>query len=122
MRYCFRNAMTLEMGYPGRRRRGRWRAGEKTPLQSPSQINVFLGKNFDNVAKVGGEDFGLDVFEPQFQTSYGDWQTAMAVGTGYEVRLTLTDTTYAKDIFYFCHVHNAMSGRVKVVLERRPQK
>ena len=77
--------------------------------------NVFLGKNFDNVAKVGGEDFGLDVFEPQFQTSYGDWQTAMAVGTGYEVRLTLTDTTYAKDIFYFCHVHNAMSGRVKVV-------
>ena len=40
-----------------------------------------------------------------------DWE---GLGT-FEVKLTITDTTYTEDLFYFCHIHAGMSGRIKVV-------
>ena len=73
---------------------------------------VFLGTTFDNTATppAGGADFGLDVYEPLFQGDYVDWQTQK-----FEMQLTITDVGYTKDLFYFCHVHNKMSGRIKIV-------
>eukprot|EP01063_Lacrimia_lanifica_P019962 TRINITY_DN27358_c0_g1_i1.p2 TRINITY_DN27358_c0_g1~~TRINITY_DN27358_c0_g1_i1.p2 ORF type:complete len:407 (+),score=157.84 TRINITY_DN27358_c0_g1_i1:55-1275(+) len=54
-------------------------------------------------------DFGLDVYEPDFQRSREEWQEKQ-----YEVRLTVTDPDVS-DFFYFCHIHDNMSGRVKVL-------
>ena len=67
---------------------------------------TFLGDSYD-VDTVGG-DFGLDNYEPEFFIRKEDWEA-----TKWEVELTLTDTNYKKDIFYFCHIHNKMSGRIK---------
>ncbi|KAJ8613647.1 hypothetical protein CTAYLR_003130 [Chrysophaeum taylorii] len=58
----------------------------------------------------GGEDFGLDAYEPDFFLPRGDW-----IEKGeYEVKLTLDETN---DVFYFCHIHNEMSGRIKVLVD-----
>merc|ERR1719271_803989 len=73
---------------------------------------VFAGAaGYDNTlaTPTGGEDFGLDAYEPEFFHRKSDW-----TATTYSVKLTLTDTTYATDIFYFCHIHAGMSGYIKI--------
>lgn len=72
----------------------------------------FVGVEYDNVEGVGGEDFGLDVYEPDFFLTREAWSENQ-----YVIELTLTDMDYDADIFYFCHVHNEMSGRIKVLDE-----
>jgi len=52
----------------------------------------------------------LDHYEPQFFIRTEDWEA-----NKWSVKLTLNDSTYIKDIFYFCHIHNNMSGRIKMV-------
>lgn len=76
----------------------------------------YLGGTYDNGiesgggAPVGGDDFGLDEYEPRFARGRDDW-----IDEGsFSVKLKLTDTTYTKDLFYFCHIHGGMSGRIKV--------
>jgi len=73
----------------------------------------YLGA-YSNIAEIsplnGDEDFGLDVYEPQFFANPVDWS-----GAGdYEVALKF-DSTYEKDIFYFCHIHQGMTGRIKFI-------
>jgi len=61
-------------------------------------------------ATTGEDDFGLDTVEPEFFHPLGEW-----LGYGsYETYLNF-DTTYDKDIFYFCHVHSDMTGRIKLL-------
>merc|ERR1719271_331311 len=71
----------------------------------------FAGTTYDNTAAtpVGGDDFGLDNYEPEFFIPKGDW-----LATKYKVELTITDTAYATDMFYFCHIHAGMSGIIKI--------
>lgn len=77
----------------------------------------FSGTTYDNTANpaVGGEDFGLDVFEPTFLKGRDEWKEIRDAGTGYEVQLTITDMAFNADVFYFCHVHTKMSGRIVIV-------
>jgi hypothetical protein len=58
----------------------------------------------------GDGDFGLDFYEPEFFLPRADW---LAEGA-YTVDLTITDDVYEGDLFYFCHIHKKMSGRIKV--------
>jgi hypothetical protein len=58
----------------------------------------FRGDEFLGVE--GTDDFGLDVYEPEFFASPVDWAGA---GT-YSIELTFDDPAYTKDIFYFCRV------------------
>jgi uncharacterized protein (DUF305 family) len=53
-------------------------------------------------------DFGLDVYEPLFQRDRETWSEF-----AFNIKLTI-DNADTADIFYFCHVHNWMSGRIKV--------
>lgn len=66
-------------------------------------------------------NFGLDHYEPGFAVSRESWLDARDAGTGLKnnVRLTITDTTSTADLFYFCHIHNGMSGRIKLVTGER---
>ncbi|KAG7371893.1 protein of unknown function DUF305 containing protein [Nitzschia inconspicua] len=56
------------------------------------------------------DNFGLDAVEPLFFHPLGDWQGygTMSVYLNY-------DQEYDQDLFYFCHVHDGMSGRIKLV-------
>jgi len=55
-------------------------------------------------------DFGLDVYEPQFFYPLDQWA---ALGS-FTVKLKF-DQDYAKDIFYFCHIHSGMSGVIRML-------
>ena len=46
----------------------------------------------------GEDDFGLDVYEPAFFQRREDW-----LADKYSVKVTLTDTDFKEDFFYFCH-------------------
>jgi len=69
----------------------------------------FAGDTYNGV-DVGGDDFGLDVYEPEFFYDSALWGEAK-----YVAKLTLTDEEYDGDLFYFCHIHNKMSARIKQV-------
>jgi hypothetical protein len=71
---------------------------------------AYVGGTYDGarVPAQGGEDFGLDVYEPEFFFESALWEEAK-----YTVQLTLTDEDYEMDMFYFCHIHNWMSARIK---------
>merc|ERR1711865_772882 len=77
--------------------------------------DVFLGEDgYDNsdISDIsGGEDFGLDNYEPLFFYPKGDWTDL----GNFSVQLTISDETYTEDLFYFCHIHDGMSGRIKVL-------
>merc|ERR1719384_1342997 len=68
---------------------------------------------FSNIPEIaeekGDEDFGLDAVEPLFFHSLGEWE-----GYGKFETYLKFDQDYDKDIFYFCHLHNYMSGRIKL--------
>eukprot|EP00121_Abeoforma_whisleri_P000257 Awhi_evm2s231 len=51
----------------------------------------------------------LDIYEPEFQGPLANW-----ISNLYSVQLSVTDPD-VKEIFYFCHVHNKMSGRIIIV-------
>jgi len=59
-----------------------------------------------------GGDFGLDVYEPTFFYPVLDWLDAGL----YEVALLYPeDNDFENDFFYFCHIHEFMTGRIKFV-------
>ena len=52
--------------------------------------------------------FGLDTYEPQFKLPLPVWQN-----NKYNVQVKITDSKTAQ-FFYFCHIHNWMSGKIIV--------
>jgi len=51
---------------------------------------------------------GLDDYEPAFAVARADWKMH-----SYEINLTINDPN-TTEIFYFCHIHNKMSGRIRI--------
>jgi len=59
----------------------------------------------------GDEDFGLDAVEPLFFHPLADWESYGPFVTA----LNFDDENFDQDIFYFCHVHSLMTGRIKLI-------
>ena len=58
-----------------------------------------------------GKDIGLDVYEPNFAHPIEEWAT----DGEYYVEVTLPqDFNSTKDLFYFCHIHRYLGGRIKL--------
>lgn len=60
----------------------------------------------------GSENFGLDEYEPEFFFNALTWNSAE-----YSVALKFDVDDFTDDIFYFCHIHEFMTGRIKFVDE-----
>lgn len=58
---------------------------------------------------INGVDSELDTYEPQFSFPEETW-----LRSNYTVELTVTDPDVT-EIFYFCHIHDNMSGRCDFV-------
>jgi len=74
--------------------------------------------NADLLDMTTGEDnFGLDDYEPLFFHPLPEW-----IGYGkFSVFLKFDDDTdFAQDIFYFCHIHQFMTGRIKLLKDGEP--
>merc|ERR1712161_89326 len=87
--------------------------------------NNYLGAYSNNpyLAPINGEsdDFGLDAYEPQFFYPLLQWKGTPREedpeGPGYyQVALHIPEgEEYTGDFFYFCHIHQYMTGRFKFV-------
>lgn len=75
----------------------------------------YLGSYSNNADLVpvttGEEDFGLDNYEPDFFIPVETWYE----NGDYSVYLKYDDMEMSQDIFYFCHIHQYVSGRIKFV-------
>jgi len=93
----------------------------KDTLSCPAPMYIkdgeYLG-NYTNNPKIGlgsqdldPENFGLDDYEPEYFYPLYDW-----LGADYKVALLYPeDNDYEADFFYFCHIHEFMTGRIKFI-------
>ena len=61
-----------------------------------------------------GETSGLDVYERAFKIPQEQWAEKGGAGM-YSVKLTIPTDSKSAELFYFCHIHRGMSGRIVVV-------
>ncbi|CAM9993977.1 unnamed protein product, partial [Ectocarpus sp. 13 AM-2016] len=73
------------------------------------ELEEGIGSGDAPVYVINGELSDLDTYEPQFFFPEETW-----LETNYTVELTVTDPDVT-EIFYFCHIHNGMSGRIHIV-------
>jgi len=74
--------------------------------------------NADLLAVTENQDnFGLDDYEPKFFHPIPEWA---GYGTFHVFLKFDADTDYNKDIFYFCHIHELMTGRIKLLRNDEP--
>jgi len=52
---------------------------------------------------------GLDVYEPAFQIPQDQW-----AAHNYSIKITVPVESKTERFFYFCHIHNGMSGLIRV--------
>jgi len=75
----------------------------------------YLGSYSNNADLVpvttGEEDFGLDNYEPDFFIPIETWFE----NGDYSVYLKYDDEEMSQDFFYFCHIHQYVTGRIKFV-------
>lgn len=74
----------------------------------------YLGEYSNNeaIAPIASSDnFGLDDYEPEFFLDFLTWKT----NGRYTIALKFDDDDFAQDFFYFCHIHQFMTGRIKLI-------
>lgn len=106
----------LEPGIRGEGSTSECEATNSCPAPMYMQGDASLGtyNNNPNLGDLttGEDDFGLDAYEPQFFYPLYDWLGADT----YKVALYYPeDNDFSKDFFYFCHIHQYMTGRIKFV-------
>lgn len=99
-------------------------SGCASSLTCPAPM-YFIGHNYlgsysniEDVAAVtvGEDDFGLDTYEKLFFHPVPEWASIPK----FNVKLRFDDYTYDKDLFYFCHIHQFMTGRIKLLKDGKP--
>jgi len=94
-------------------------------MSCPAPMYFIDGKyqgTYSNIAELqdpttGEDNFGLDEYEPLFFHPLPEW---VEYGT-FSIFLKFDeDTDYTKDIFYFCHIHQYMTGRIKLLKNGEP--
>jgi hypothetical protein len=61
-------------------------------------------------ATIGEDDFGLDDYEPLFYRPITEWSASK-----FSILLKFDEEDFDRDLFYFCHIHQFMSGRIKLL-------
>lgn len=86
-----------------------WGADENPEVEGADQLTYKINGEVTTCEDVGTT--GLDCYEPEFFYPYGDWQAK-----GYSAELTITqelaDASNGGVLYYFCHIHSKMSGKI----------
>jgi len=77
-------------------------------LNDVDELEADIGNGDAPVYYVDNVTSDLDTYEPAFKLDRGTWKQKQ-----YMVKLTVTDPNVT-EIFYFCHIHSLMSGRIKI--------
>ena len=66
----------------------------------------------DSDATVGKT--GLDCYEPEFFYPRADWAAADDYSATLTIKQSVIDASHAGVIYYFCHIHSKMSGKIEI--------
>jgi len=87
------------------------------PIYYKNGVMLESYTNLDDSSLNGTEFFGLDSYEPEFFYPLVDWSS-----NEYTIKLRYNDATVIQDFFYFCHIHEGMSGRIILLDDEGNQK
>lgn len=71
---------------------------------------IFLGNTTLDPVDIGLDTLP-DAYEYRFHRSITEW-TAMG---NFSINFKFDDTNFDQDLFYFCHIHSLMAGRIKLI-------
>jgi hypothetical protein len=82
--------------------------------------DTYLG-TYSNIAEVlaptkDEDNFGLDDYEPLFFRPITEWSDY----GDFSLMLRFDEDSFKGDIFYFCHIHELMTGRIKLLKDGVP--
>eukprot|EP00588_Corethron_pennatum_P005227 CAMPEP_0194298568 /NCGR_PEP_ID=MMETSP0169-20130528/60238_1 /TAXON_ID=218684 /ORGANISM="Corethron pennatum, Strain L29A3" /LENGTH=696 /DNA_ID=CAMNT_0039048571 /DNA_START=57 /DNA_END=2144 /DNA_ORIENTATION=+ len=98
-----------------------WGGDEEDEVESGDALQYLIDDAATTCKDVG--DTGLNCYEPEFFYPQDVWE-----GKKYSAVLTITqevvDTAAANGgvLYYFCHIHSKMSGRIIITEEYKPEK
>ena len=88
-----------------------WGGAELPEVEGKGELQYYIDGKAPACADAG--DTGLDCYEPEFFFPRGDWSAKK-----YTAKLTITqavaDASNGGVIYYFCHIHSKMSGKIKI--------
>jgi plastocyanin len=86
-----------------------WGGNERDEVEGLDQLRYFV----EGAEACGSDDLGLDCYEPEFFYPRPDWRAKK-----YRVELTVTqelaDAAIGGVLYYFCHIHSKMSGKIRI--------
>jgi len=86
-----------------------WGGAERAEVEGAGELLYKINGKKTTCAAAGAT--GLDCYEPEFFYPRADWQKKP-----YKAELTITqavaDASHGGVIYYFCHIHSKMSGRL----------
>jgi len=88
-----------------------WGAEENPEVEGAGELQYKIDNEIPGCEAAG--DTGLDCYEPEFFLPVGDWGEKK-----YSAELTITQEVADKSeggvIYYFCHIHSKMSGKIVI--------
>ena len=66
-------------------------------------------QGYTYVYRVDGKNVTLDDYEPMFFWPKAEWAKHT-----YSIEVSITEPAVAKELVYFCHIHNRMSGLIQI--------
>jgi uncharacterized protein (DUF305 family)/plastocyanin len=95
--------------YPDGAHGASWGADERAEVEGAGELLYKINDAATTCPDAG--DTGLDCYEPEFFYPRADW-----MGQTYKAELTITaamaDMSKGGVIYYFCHIHSKMSGKI----------
>merc|ERR1719331_2842664 len=89
-----------------------WGGEELPEVEGKGELQYKIGGANPTCADAG--DTGLDCYEPEFFFPREEWMSKQ-----YTAELTVTqavaDRSHGGVLYYFCHIHSKMSGKIKIL-------
>jgi len=91
-----------------------WGADAEEEVEGAGELQYLIDGQIPDCEEAGAT--GLDCYEPEFFYPAADWRAK-----DYSAELTITPEVAAKSnggvIYYFCHIHSKMSGKIIIQKE-----
>ena len=88
-----------------------WGGDELPEVEGYGELRYFIDGSFPTCADAG--DTGLDCYEPEFFFPRGEW-AAKKYKAAITVTQAVADASNGGEIYYFCHIHSKMSGKIVI--------
>ena len=88
-----------------------WGGAELPEVEGKGELQYFIDGKKPTCADAG--DTGLDCYEPEFFLPRGDW-SAKKYTAKLKITQAVADASFGGEIYYFCHIHSKMSGKIKI--------